>query len=107
MAGDNEHVSLHLTHVKVTLHTTPLLHAVLPLLDEVVSLALRVYAKQLTDLRRRLENAIHIPVLVLVRVDEVLAAVATLTFPSRTETVATTRFRVFHHRGIVLVFRCF
>ena len=45
MAGDDEHVTLHLAHVKVTLHTAPLLHAVLPLLDEVVSLALRVHAK--------------------------------------------------------------
>lgn len=107
MAGDDEHVTLHLAHVKVTLHTTSLLHAVLPLLDEVVSLALRVHAKQQTDLRRRLENAIHIPVLVLVRVDEVFAAVATLTFPSRAEAVAATRFRVLHHRGIVLVLGCF
>lgn len=107
MAGDDEHVTLHLAHVKVTLHTTALLHAVLPLLDEVVSLALRIHSKQLTDLRRCLENAIHIPVLVLVRADEILAAVATLAFPSRAETVATTRFRVLRHRGIVLVLGCF
>lgn len=107
MTGDYEHVTLHLAHVQVTLHTTSLLHAVLPLLDEVVSLALRIHSEQQTDLRRRLENAIHIPVLVLVRADEILAAVATLAFPSRTETVATTRFRVLHHRGIITVLGCF
>ena len=54
MTGDDEHVTLHLAHVQVTLHTTSLLHAVLPLLDEVVSLALRIHSEQQTDLRRRL-----------------------------------------------------
>ena len=106
MAGGDEHVTLHLAHVEMTLHTTPLLHAILPIRDEVVSLALHIHAKPKTYLGRCLENAVHIPVFVLVGADKVLTTVAALSFPSRAEAVTTAGFRLLHSCGTVFVLGC-
>ena len=99
---DDEHVSLHLAHVQVTLHTTPLLHAVLPLLDEAVSLALRLTSSSHTHLRSRLLDLVHVPVLALVRAKERLAVVAALALLARAEAVPAGRVSSL---GVV-VFRC-
>ena len=80
---DDEHVSLHFAHVHVALHTTPLLHAVLPLLDEAVSLALRLTCSSHTHLRGRLLD--------LVRAKQRLAVVAALALLARAEAVAAGR----------------
>ena len=88
---DDEHVSLHFAHVHVALHTTPLLHAVLPLLDEAVSLALRLICSSHTHLRGRLLDLVHVPVLALVRAKERLAVVAALALLARAEAVAARR----------------
>ena len=88
---DDEHVSLHFAHVQVTLHTTPLLHAVLPLLDEAISLALRLTHPSHTHLRGRLLDLVHVPVLALVRAKQRLAVVAALALLARAEAVAAGR----------------
>ena len=84
---NDEHVSLHLAHVQVTLNTTPLLHPVLPLLDEAISLALRLTRSSHTHLRSRLLDLIHVPVLALVRAKQRLAVVAALALLARAEAV--------------------
>ena len=91
MGRNDEHVSLHLAHVQVTLHTTPLLHPVLPLLDEAISLALRLTRSSHTHLRGRLLDLIHVPVLALVRAKQGLAVVAALALLARAEAVAAGR----------------
>ena len=88
---DDEHVSLHFAHVHVALHTTPLLHAVLPLLDEAISLALRFTHSSYTHLRSCLLDLIHVPVLALVRAKQCLAVVAALALLARAEAVAAGR----------------
>ena len=84
---DDEHVPLHFAYVQMTLHTTPLLHAVLPLLDEAISLALRLTRSSHTHLRSRLLDLIHVPVLALVRAKQRLAVVAALALLARAEAV--------------------
>lgn len=88
---NDEHVSLHLAHVQVTLNTTPLLHPVLPLLDEAISLALRLTRSSHTHLRSRLLDLIHVPVLALVRAKQRLAVVAALALLARAEAVPAGR----------------
>lgn len=88
---DDEHVSLHFAYVQVALHTTPLLHPVLPLLDEAVSLALRLTRSSHTHLRSRLLDLVHVPVLALVRAKQRLAVVAALALLTRAEAVAAGR----------------
>ena len=88
---DDEHVSLHLAHVQVALHTTPLLHPVPPLLDEAISLALRFTHSSYTHLRSCLLDLIHVPVLALVRAKQCLAVVAALALLARAEAVAAGR----------------
>ena len=91
MRRDDEHVSLHFAHVQVTLHTTPLLHPVLPLLDEAVSLALRLTRSSHTHLRGCLLDLVHVPVLALVRAKQRLAVVAALALLTRAEAVPAGR----------------
>ena len=100
---DDEHVSLHLAHVQVTLHTTPLLHPVLPLLDEAVSLALRLTRSSHTHLRSRLLDLIHVPVLALVCAKQRLAVVAALALLARAEAVAAGRVNRLSSLGIVVL----
>lgn len=88
---DDEHVPLHFAHVQVALHTTSLLHPVLPLLDEAVSLALRLTRSSHTHLRGRLLDLVHVPVLALVRAKQRLAVVAALALLARTEAVTAGR----------------
>ena len=88
---NDEHVSLHLAHVQVTLNTTPLLHPVLPLLDEAISLALRLTRSSHTHLRSRLLDLVHGPVLALVRAKQRLAVVAALALLARAEAVPAGR----------------
>ena len=88
---NDEHVPLHFAHVQVALHTTPLLHAVLPLLDEAVSLALRLTSSSYTHLRGRLLDLVHVPVLALVRAKQRLAVVAALALLARAEAVPAGR----------------
>lgn len=88
---DDEHVSLHFAYVQVALHTTPLLHPVLPLLDEAVSLALRLTRSSHAHLRGRLLDLIHVPVLALVRAKQRLAVVAALALLARAEAVPAGR----------------
>ena len=102
---DDEHVSLHLAHVQVALHTTPLLHAVLPLLDEAVSLALRLTRSSHTHLRGRLLDLVHVPVLALVRAKQRLAVVAALALLARAEAVTAGHVSRLSSLGVV-VFRC-
>ena len=97
---DDEHVSLHFAYVQVTLHTTPLLHAVLPLLDEAVSLALRLTRSSYTHLRSCLLDLIHVPVLALVRAKQRLAVVAALALLARAEAVPAGRV---NRLGIVVL----
>ena len=91
MGRNDEHVSLHLAHVQVTLNTTPLLHPVLPLLDEAISLALRLTRSSHTHLRSRLLDLVHVPVLALVRAKQRLAVVAALALLARAEAVPAGR----------------
>ena len=91
MRRDDEHVSLHFAYVQVALHTTPLLHPVLPLLDEAVSLALRLTRSSYTHLRSCLLDLIHVPVLALVRAKQCLAVVAALALLARAEAVPAQR----------------
>ena len=100
---DDEHVSLHLAHVQVTLHTTPLLHPVLPLLDEAVSLALRLTRSSYTHLRSCLLDLVHVPVLALVRAKQRLTVVATLALLARAEAVAARRVSRLSSLGIVVL----
>ena len=88
---DDEHVPLHFAHVQVALYTTPLLHPVLPLLDEAISLALRFTHSSYTHLRSCLLDLIHVPVLALVRAKQRLAVVAALALLARTEAVTAGR----------------
>ena len=103
MGRDDEHVSLHLVHVQVTLHTTPLLHAVLPLLDEAISLALRLTRSSHAHLRSRLLDLVHVPVLALVRAKQCLAVVAALALLARAEAVAAGRVNGLSSLGIVVL----
>ena len=103
MGRDDEHVSLHLAHVQMALHTTPLLHAVLPLLDEAVSLALRLTHSSHTHLRGCLLDLIHVPVLALVRAKQRLAVVAALALLARAEAVAAGRVNGFGSLVIVVL----
>ena len=100
---DDEHVSLHFAYVQVALHTTPLLHAVLPLLDEAVSLALRLARSSYTHLRGRLLDLVHVPVLALVRAKQCLAVVAALALLARAEAVAAGRVNGLSSLGIVVL----
>ena len=103
MGRDDEHVPLHLAHVQVALHTTPLLHAVLPLLDEAVSLALRLTSSSYTHLRSCLLDLVHVPVLALVRAKQRLTVVATLALLARAEAVAARRVSRLSSLGIVVL----
>ena len=100
---DDEHVSLHLAYVQVALHTTPLLHAVLPLLDEAISLALRFTSSSYTHLRSCLLDLIHVPVLALVRAKQRLAVVAALALLARAEAVPAGRISRLSSLGIVVI----
>ena len=100
---DDEHVSLHLAHVQVTLHTTPLLHPVLPLLDEAISLALRLTRSSHTHLRSRLLDLVHIPVLALVRAKQRLAVVAALALLTRAEAVTAGHVSRLSSLGVVVL----
>ena len=100
---DDEHVSLHLAHVQVALHTTSLLHAVLPLLDEAVSLALRLTRSCHAHLRGRLLDLVHVPVLALVRTKQRLTVVAALALLARAEAVAAGRVSRLGRLGIVVL----
>ena len=86
---DDEHVTLHLAHVQVALHTAALLHAVLPLLDEAVPLALPLTCSLCTHLRCCLLDLIHVPVLVLIGAKQGRAVVAALSLLARAEAVTT------------------
>ena len=97
---DDEHVSLHLAHVQVALHTTPLLYPVLPLLDEAISLALRLTRSSYTHLRSCLLDLVHVPVLALVRAKQRLAVVAALALLARAEAVPAGRV---NRLGIVVI----
>ena len=103
MGGDDEHVSLHLAHVQTALHATPLLHAVLPLLDEAVSLALRLTHPSLTHLWRGLLDLVHVPMLALVRAKKCLTVVATLALLARAEAVTAGRLGGFNGLGVVVL----
>ena len=100
---DDEHVPLHFAHVQVTLHTTPLLHAVRPLLDEAVFLALRLTHPSHTHLRGRLLDLVHVPVLALVCAKQRLAVVAALALLARAEAVAAGRVNGLSSLGIVVL----
>ena len=100
---DDEHVSLHLAHVQVAFHTTPLLHAVLPLLDEAVSLALRFTHSPHTHLRGCLLDLVHVPVLALVRAKERLTVVAALALLTRAEAVTAGHVSRLSSLGVVVL----
>lgn len=102
---NDEHVTLHLAHVQVALHPTALLHAVLPLLDEAVPLALPLTRSPRTHLGRCLLDLVHVPVLVLIRAKQGRAVVAALSLLARAEAVATGC--LCRLRGIVVVLRSF
>ena len=103
MGRDDEHVSLHLAYVQVALHTTPLLHPVLPLLDEAVSLALRFTHSSHSHLWSCLLDLVHVPVLALVRAKQRLTVVATLALLARAEAVAARRVSRLSSLGIVVL----
>ena len=103
MGRDDEHVSLHFAHVQVALHTTPLLHPVLPLLDEAISLALRLTRSYHAHLWGRLLDLVHVPVLALVRAKQCLAVVAALALLARAEAVPAGRISRLSSLGIVVI----